>query len=286
MTSMFVKIFAGLVLSTIFLQPAFASSNRQAPASNIENYPIPKPLEVGKTFLDISLYDDLACGGDQELKGGFVPLAIDIGLALIGSLLEGRQNGLMATYSGSKSAVINKAENPDKSLQCIKVERKEKAEKGSKDKVLSTLELLVEDLEDFKEASRLVVKKLDILEPGPSKSKRRAKTRLNYAVTVGFVMVDKSGKERTFSRNLPLIENVPLTGNFEKEKTKVVEINPEDKDKVIASSVFPKLPNSMVTTITVSITETDSKFSKAEKISDFFENNMSIIDTALGEVFD
>lgn len=274
------QMLTGLLLSLFLPQLAFATGDSNSGSTNnTKHHVIPAQMEEGDNYVTVSLFSNENClKDDGEPKGGAAGLIIDIGLALVGALLENQKDNLRATYAGSTTSVIN-------SLKCIKVERKEKVLQ-SNDKTLMVLELLVDKIESSNNASRLLVQKLEVRDPAPSKSKVKASTRLNYAISVGFSLVDEAGKERSFTRNLPLIEDVPLTGTFGKSEQVSTVTLASEKDRKIASSVFSNLPNAMTSTVTVSITETDSKYSKAEKVSDFFDDNKSILDTALGEIFD
>jgi len=279
------KILTAFLLTVSLTQSAFGASNGKNISNSVE-YTLPHDFKVGDIVVDLNFYSSPDCDTPQVKSFIGVAALLDIGLALVGRFLEDRKDGLRATYSGSKTQSFKSP------IQCIKVERKKLTSVKSVNPktfdydALMTLEMRVEDYQNSNISSQLVLQKLDINEPAPSKSKRRAKTRINYAVSVGFTTVDSTGKERAFSRNLPLVENVPLTGEFKKaEQISSVKF-PNDNDKRFASTIFAKLPSVMDATITVSITETDAKFAKAEEISDFFDDNMSIIDTVLGDVLD
>ena len=289
MFSKFIK-FSILTTALAASSHAIAASggDRQSNTSKKPQHELPADIKDGEEFLEMQLFRDIECKVHavpkpaQPVDGKeFLPVAllIDVGLAIVGDLLEKQKDGLMATYAENKTEYIPTG------LKCIKIERKKKNDRG-KDKSLMRAKIAVEAVNVNSKASRFVLKELLVGEPAPSRSKVKEKTKLNFAFTIGVITVDGTGKERAFSRNLPLIQNVPLSGSLSGLTLPDVEVSSNDRDRIIASSAFADLPIDMTATITVSVTETDSRFSKAEKLSDFFESNMSIIDTALGEVFD
>jgi len=284
--------FTPLVISTLLLlaapQAAFAAGQGQ---KNIESDNISFPVipQKGDIHVTVEAFSSESCTQAPRVKSFFLGAGaiIDVAIGLVGSLLENQKDGLQASYSGGLSNTFTAP------IKCIKVERKKvQGMNGSEVQYdqtpLMSLELLVDDKGVSGSASRLALKDLKVIEPAPSRSKKKYDTRLNYAVSVAFITVDSAGKERAFSRNLSLIPNVPLIGEFNKGKQvrDTIIYSPKEGER-FESPIFADLPTTPYTaTITVSITETDKKYKKAEKLSDFFDDNSSIIDSVLGDVFD
>ena len=134
------QILTGILLSVFLPQLAFAAGDTNSGiTNNLKHHVIPAQMEEGDKYVTVSLFSNENCSRDSNLKGGAVGLIIDIGIALVGGLLENQKDKLRATYAGSTTSVIKN------SLKCIKVERKEKdSSSDGGEKTLMKLELLVD----------------------------------------------------------------------------------------------------------------------------------------------
>lgn len=284
------KLLISTFLSLAFGQNALASGQSEV-LNQSNNIIFPAPPSKGDIHVTVEAFETNTCQKTATNKSFFLGtgVIIDIAIGIVGNLLEAQKDGLQASYSGG---LTKKFVQP---IKCIKVERKKVISLGTDNSPnydsmpLMSLELLIDDADLHGSANRLALKNLIVREPAPSKSKVKYDTRLNYAITVGFTIVDDDGKERAFSRNLSLIPSVPLIGEFKKGKLIRDKVTYSKKSgERFESPIFAKLPdtNPYTATIAVSITETDARYDDAESISDFFSENSSIVDGILGDIFD
>ena len=303
------KIILASIVGLIISTPAYSGSLSQAdvptdqPKINIER-------DLHDSIVKIKLFPLYNCTNpepqtplrDDEIKpfvtGAVAGLIIDAGIELVSSYLSNQQKKLQATYSGIHTTTGNST------IKCIEILRQEVTEIDEAGSPIiedaMKMKILVKPLKvDNKViANRFSLTSIANVDAATKKSKKKDKSeKFNFAISIGMVYVDQNGKQTNLSRNLALVENVPLVSNLDKpvivpnSTISDYDFLPEKANVPVLqeqyeSSVFSPLPDIFATTITVSITETDTRHKKASDVAELFENNKDSLESLLDGLVD
>jgi len=294
----------GLIIST----PAYGGSGPQESAST-EQSKARIERDLHDSVVDIKLFPRYDCTNPEpQTRPGNVPLSpltgavagfvIDAGIELVSSLLSKRQGKLQATYSGIHTTTGNA------SVKCIEILRKEvieiKEDGNPIFKDAMKMKVLVKPLGvgDKVIANRFSLNSIANVDAATKKSKKKdGSEKFNFAISIGMIYVDEEGNQTNLSRNLPLVENIELVPNLDAPFVvpnssisdfafPTGETNVPVLEEQYESSVFKPLPDVFAATVTVSITETDTRHSKATDIAELFENNKDSLDSLFDNLID
>ena len=228
----------GLIIST----PAYSGSSTQADFST-EKSKIKIERDLHDSIVKIKLFPRYDCtnlepqaapssGQSNAFSDALAGLIIDAGIELVSSYLSNQQKKLQATYSGIHTTTGNSP------IKCIEILRKEVTEIDDAGNPIiedaMKMKILVKPLKVDNNviANRFSLNSIANVDAATKKSKKKDKSeKFNFAISIGMIYVDQNGKQTNLSRNLTLVENVPLVSNLDKPIICLLYTSPSPRDQ-------------------------------------------------------